>query len=255
MYNAILKAPVRRRRLLGLFAAAGTVGAFGPMGAALAVGSASDDLVVVELFTSQGCNSCPPADAFLRELTEQKNVLALSLPIDYWDYLGWKDTLADPSHTARQAAYRQSFGLRQMYTPQMVIQGRREGVGSRTRDIQAKIGQIQTSGASKAGVEIISGAEAYEIKVTPKGPFEGTAGVWLVFYDPVHEVAIKSGENGGRTLSYHNVVRGMMALGEWSGAAETYTLPKSEMRGEGTKCAVLVQQEGAGPILAAAIMP
>ena len=100
-----------------------------------------------------------------------------------------------------------------------------------------------------------SGADAYEIKVTPKGQFDGAAGVWLVFYDPVHEVAIKSGENGGRTLSYHNVVRGMTALGSWSGSAQTYTLPKSEMQGEGKKCAVLVQQEGAGPILAAAIMP
>ncbi len=256
MYNSVPKAVLERRRFLGLLAAFGAAGVAGlNFGQAKAAGQVSKELVVVELFTSQGCNSCPPADAFLDELAEQENILALSFPVDYWDYLGWKDTLADPAHTARQTAYRQSFGLRQIYTPQMVIQGRREGVGSRTRDIQAKIAGIQDTGVSQAGLTITMDADSYEVTVSPKNGFAGKAGVWIVYYDPVHEVDVKAGENSGRVLRYRNVVRAMTPLGAWSGAENTFTIAKADMVGKGEKCAVVVQADDAGPILGAALMP
>lgn len=254
MFNRICRSALGHCRPIGLLAVIGLLTATG-LGFPSSQASENKNLVVVELFTSQGCNSCPPADAFLQELTGQENVLALSFPVDYWDYLGWKDTLADPAHTARQTTYRQAFGLRQIYTPQMVIQGRREGVGSRRRDIQSKISAVQDAGASTADVSIASTAEAYSVRVTPNKRFGGAAGVWLVFYDPVHEVDIKSGENGGRTLKYHNVVRGMMPLGSWSGADQTFVIEKAELTEVGEKCAILVQSENGGPILAAALMP
>ncbi len=254
MYRVKSETGISRRHLLATGAAFAATAVSGVVGANHAQ-AASDDLVVVELFTSQGCNSCPPADALLAKLAQQDNVLALSFPVDYWDYLGWTDTLAKPAHTKRQSDYRMSFGLRQIYTPQMVIQGRREGVGSRTRDIEAKISDVHTKGASTAAVNITESPDGYDVRVQPKGDFQGTAGVWLVFFDPVHEVAIKAGENKGKTLRYHNVVRRMMPIGDWNGGAQSFQLPKQAPNGDGEKCAILVQGKGAGPIFAAALMP
>ena len=255
MYRGVTQAGISRRHLLATGTAVAAASVFGGVGAARAADASSDDLVVVELFTSQGCNSCPPADALLAKLAQQDNVLALSLPVDYWDYLGWTDTLAKPAHTQRQSDYRMSFGLRQIYTPQMVIQGRREGVGSRTRDIEAKISDVHSKGASKAAVVITESPDSYDVRVQPKSEFQGTAGIWLVFFDPVHEVAIRAGENKGKTLRYHNVVRRMMSVGNWEGDDRVYQVPKQGPSGDGQKCAILVQAEGAGPILAAALMP
>lgn len=253
MFDVIFNAAPRRLRRVRFVASLAVVWA---LAAGSQVAQAADaDLVVVELFTSQGCNSCPPADAFLRELTQDEDVLALSFPVDYWDYLGWKDTLADPANTERQSAYRQTMGLRQMYTPQMVIQGQREGVGSRTRDIQSKISAVQNGGASKAGVTIAATSDGFDITVAPKANGAADATVWLIYFDAVHEVAVTGGENSGRTLRYHNVVQDMVALGEWSGQQKTYSIPGAQGGGENKKCAVLVQSNGAGPILAAAMMP
>lgn len=205
-------------------------------------------LTVVELFTSQGCSSCPPADALLGELSARADVLALSQHVDYWDYIGWKDTFGRRAATERQQAYAKRLGGRYVYTPQMVISGQTEAVGSDRRLIERLLAEPRPAATSPV-MSIQRGADNQIRLLFPARPNVDAASVWLVEFDPRREVVIDRGENGGRTLAYYNVVREFRKLGTWRGSEQTLTLDPSAIRHEG--CAVIVQSGETGPVLAA----
>jgi hypothetical protein len=222
--------------------------------ALLAAGSAaaeeaSRSPVLVELFTSQGCSSCPPADALLAELAEREDVIALSLHVDYWDYLGWQDVFAMPAFTRRQAAYAEAQGDRSVYTPQMVVHGEARLVGSRRETVLAAI-EAARNGAAPARLDIARREERLEIRVAPAAARAPAGVLWFVTYHSPAPVRIKSGENAGREVRYRNVARSWMKLGRWNGAAEeTFSAPAPA---EGFGIAVILQENGVGPVVAAA---
>jgi hypothetical protein len=201
-------------------------------------------LTVVELFTSQGCSSCPPANANLIKVKDQPGVLALSFNVTYWDYLGWKDTFGKPEFTQRQVRYEPSLGHSGPFTPQVVVNGDTDAVGAQPGEIEqliARGGQTRGPSLSLDGATINIGAG------TAPG---GKADVWLVRYRPgVVDVPVGRGENTGRTLPHANVVHSLTRLGAWTGAATALPLPAAT--GD-LHSAVLVQSPGGGPILAAA---
>ncbi len=209
--------------------------------------------VVVELFTSQGCSSCPPADELLAELAGRPDVVALSLHVDYWDYIGWKDPYASPQYTARQRRYAETLNLRYVYTPQIVVDGRANIVGSHRAKVLAA---IEAAAQRDQPIEISFGTGNGGTVIIPEGhaPAEG-ATVWLAVYDREHVTEIKRGENAGRKLRNANVVRSFERLGTWTGARLEIPLDLSDARARGRDgCAVIVQRGRAGPILAAAAM-
>jgi hypothetical protein len=227
--------------------------------AGIAVGTASAEAntkAVLELFTSQGCSSCPPADKLLGDYAGRDDVLALSFPVDYWDYLGWKDTLASHDNTERQRAYAAARGDRQVYTPQIVVNGVEHMVGSDRSAVDAAIAEhpdglpvpiTMTAGSDSTKVTIGASKSA-----TPQ---KGT--IWLAMYDDPVSVSIARGENTGQTITYYNVVRKLRPIAMWKGEEMTVELPKSElMKTKVSRCAVLLQtelQDGLpGPILGAA---
>ena len=208
--------------------------------------------IVVELFTSQGCSSCPPADEFLGELAEHPGVIALSMHIDYWDYIGWKDPYADPKLTARQRDYARRLGLRYVYTPQMVVDGRYDVAGLRRNNV---LGTIEKAARERKTIAVKFERENGKI-VIPAGhaPSEG-ASVWLAVFDREHETAVARGENGGRTLKNYNVVRRMTRIGVWNGEAMEIDFDMAGAAADGRDgCAVIVQQGAAGPVLGAALL-
>jgi len=206
---------------------------------------ANGGLAVVELFTSQGCSSCPPANDNVAALADRKDVLALSFGVTYWDYLGWKDTFASAANTERQRAYDRTLHGDGPFTPQVVIDGRADTVGIRKADIEGLIARERLAGGpalSVAGEALKLGAAARPSGARP-------ADIWLVRYDPrVVQVPIKRGENSGRTLPHRNVVRALTRLGAWNGSSATLRLPPAPT---GLSTAVLVQSSDGGPILAA----
>ena len=211
---------------------------------------------VVELFTSQGCSSCPPADRLVERLAEDGNVLALSLPVDYWDYLGWKDTLADPLYSARQRAYAAHRGDRAVYTPQIVINGIEHVVGSNPGAVEQA---LQRASGLTTTVEMKRNKMGVEATISGALP-QGTQMATVVFMalTKEEEVRIGRGENAGSTITYSNVVRTLQPIGMWSGGTETFRMPKSALARTGAeRCAILVQLEGEngpGAIIGAAIM-
>ncbi len=201
---------------------------------------------VVELFQSQGCSSCPPANANLLTVIERPDVLALSFGVTYWDSLGWKDTFAKDQYTARQWDYAHGLGHSNVFTPQIVVNGRRDGVGADPRDFAGLI-RAGDRGLAGPSVSITNGAVILGAAVAPPR----AADVWLARYDPrIVQVPIKRGENGGKTLPHRNVVRELVRLGAWSGQAERLTLPAGG--DPNLKTAILIQLPRGGPILAAA---
>jgi hypothetical protein len=215
---------------------------------------------VIELFTSQGCSSCPPADQTIGELAADPTLIAMSVPIDYWDYLGWKDTLASPRHTARQRGYAARRGDREVYTPQAVINGVAQALGSDRKAIESGIVESHARpGTLTLPVKIVSKGDQMEVSVVPRDESGGEGEVWVCSLARNVPVAIKRGENRGRTITYHNVVRRWIRLGKWSGAGQSWTVAKSEIDGAGIDMvAVLVQAgnvENPGPIFGAATLP
>ena len=210
---------------------------------ALPAAAAAPPLTVVELFTSQGCSSCPPANANLAKLADRPDVLALSFGVTYWDQLGWKDTFASKTYTDRQWAYSRGLGHRQVWTPQVVINGATDVVGTKLPEIEAAARKVPLTGGPRLSV-------AGDVLTVGAGK-AAKADVWLVRYDPaVVQVPIKRGENTGKTLPHRNVVREMTRLGAYGGQAITYRLPAgADPR---LKTAILVQAGPGGPILAAA---
>jgi hypothetical protein len=177
--------------------------------------SAQDRTVLVELFTSQGCSSCPPADAFLHELAARDDVVAVALHVDYWDYIGWKDIFAQPEFTARQRAYARLGNRKMVYTPQMVINGRDHVVGSNPMDTNELITQHK---ALPTEVKLAASRTDTTLSVTAQSVMDkgGKASLYLMRYEPKSKVEILRGENAGRTLSYANVVTDMTLLTEWN---------------------------------------
>jgi hypothetical protein len=213
---------------------------------------------VVELFTSQGCSSCPPADAILGELARQGEVIALAYHVDYWDYLGWQDTLATPDNTARQYDYAKSFGARSVYTPQAVINGRTHVKGSSRADISSTLGSFAKAGKGlTVGLKVMRAGDSVVVDAG-EGADQQKGQIVLVYYDPATPVTIERGENGGTTVTYWNSVTGIQTAGVWHGTAQRYEFPASEIAKKGTGCAVLLQSTGEhglpGPILGAALI-
>jgi hypothetical protein len=216
----------------------------------------ADPRAVIELFTSQGCSSCPPADKLLGELSSDPSLVALSLPIDYWDYLGWKDTLADPLHSARQRAYARSRGDRQVYTPQVVINGAVHALGSDRAGIERAIVQTARSSTSMS-VPIQASLADGNIQIAVSATdASGAAEVWLCGFAKQIPIAITRGENRGRTITYHNVARHWLKVGEWKGKSATWSVPVSALNAAGLDSAAVIVQSGSaeqpGTILGAA---
>lgn len=215
---------------------------------------------LLELFTSQGCSSCPPADKLLGEMSADPSIIALSLPIDYWDYLGWKDTLASPAHAALQRAYARVRGDRQVYTPQIVVNGAMHVLGSDQAAIDRTIASTdQKAGVMSVPVSLTVGDGGVNVKVDPAENAHNAGEVWLCPVEKAVAVEIGRGENRGHTVTYHNVVRGWLKLGEWTGAAASWNVPLSELKTDGADAAVVMVQEGThdkpGIILGAAYTP
>jgi hypothetical protein len=232
-----------RRHLLPLAFAAG---AFALDGVAQCAGAAENGVSVVELFTSQGCSSCPPANANLAAISGRPGVLALSFSVTYWDRLGWKDTFGRPDYTQRQEAYEGSLGEQGPFTPQMVIDGRKSLVGNDLDEVERIIAEARK--ADGAGPSLDLGDDVAQIGAgaAPRGG----ADIWLVRYDPRRvEIAVLRGENAGHTLAQKNVVRDLTLVGRWTGEAMTIRAPHID---DGSRRAIIVQAHGAGPILAAA---
>ena len=192
--------------------------------------SAGEPRAVIELFTSQGCSSCPAADKVLGELSRDPTLVTLSLPVDYWDYLGWKDTLALHGHSNRERAYADTRGDREVYTPQVVVNGIVHVLGSDKAAIEQAIAQTRQSAAPLTLPVTIAVADGkMSVNVPAANGENASAEVWLCPITGKAQVAIERGENRGHTLAYTNVVRRWVKLGDWSGKAETFSVPVAEL--------------------------
>jgi hypothetical protein len=206
--------------------------------------------VVLELYTSQGCSSCPAADALLTELAGREGVIALALHVDYWDYLGWKDSFARPEFTKRQRAYAKAARSRSIFTPELIVQGESRVKGHDAERIDDAIAR-QQSRPAEADLELSRDGDALEIRITPRpGAEPGPAAVHLVRFIPSQQVAIEAGENAGREITYSNIVTDWQTIGHWDGLAP------AELRYEGMAgdepLAVIVQRTRMGPVITAA---
>jgi hypothetical protein len=216
--------------------------------------AASKRPVLVELYTSQGCSSCPPADALLGQLAQRKDVLALSLPITYWDMLGWKDTLASDANTRRQKAYADAMGRGGIYTPQMIIDGMSDVVGSREPAVEEVIA-ARTADMHAVNVTLSASPQEIHVAVGAGSDHGEGATVWLFHVLSRATVAIHAGENEGRSITYRNVVRDVKAIGVWKGQPIALDLPRNQITtAPHDSVAVVVQQSGYGRVLGAAFL-
>jgi len=213
--------------------------------------------VVVELFTSQGCASCVPADALLAKLTKRPDVLPMSLSVTYWDMLGWKDTLASETNTRRQKAYAAAMGHSAVYTPQMIVDGTADVVGSREAQVQAAIdARVRDVDADAVPVALHETKDELHIAIGASSDKNAPpATIWMFHMRGAATVAIGGGENDGRTMTYHNVVGDLRAVGQWRGEALFIDLPRSSMEGlPHDSVAVVVQRGSYGHIVGAAAL-
>ena len=211
---------------------------------------------VLELFTSQGCSSCPPADALLKTFANDPGVIALSLPVDYWDYLGWKDTFATARNTERQRGYAKARGDGAIYTPQVVVNGLLHVNGSNKSDIESAI--ESTAGKSnKAHVPVRFWQEKNTLNILAGAAEAGSsikeATIWLGVVQESGTIEIKQGENAGRSITYTNILRDLAPIGLWKGQTMRIQIPRGAvMMPETQKSVVLIQEGRAGPIIGAA---
>lgn len=229
---------------------------------ALAAGSAAAEegtkpRAVVELFTSQGCSSCPPADRLLGEFARAPDVIALTLPVTYWDYLGWKDTLGSAGHSARQRAYAMARGDRKVFTPQVVVNGMLHAVGNDPNAVEQAVKDAEgRAGALTVDVSVEEDEDRIKVRAGPPGDLAPDGEIWLLATVGMREVTIGRGENQGRTVPYVNVVRKMTRLGPWTGKPCAYSIGKSEALAPDSDGYVVLVQAGTGgkpgPILGAA---
>jgi hypothetical protein len=210
--------------------------------------------VVVELFTSQGCSSCPPADEYLGEMTARSDIIPLAFHVDYWNYIGWSDPFASKQMTHRQKAYSKALGQRYIYTPEMVVNGTTQEVGSNRHGVEALIEAAHKAPQSGPSISLTREDDG-RIRLRVGAGAKEMATIWLVKFDREHTTSVATGENEGRTLTDYNAVRTLHQLGSWTGAAVdmVYDANEPDEPGNGG-CAVLVQRDGTGPIIAAAML-
>ncbi|WP_425102171.1 DUF1223 domain-containing protein [Tropicibacter sp. S64] len=216
-------------------------------GALMAQEEAVRQPVVVELYTSQGCSSCPPADALLAELAGREDVIPLALHVDYWDYIGWKDAFAMPGFTKRQKGYARAQGEKMIYTPQVIVNGREDAVGSRPMKVadlilkeSARLTPVRLT-LARSGAELVI-TIASKVKIRP-------CDIHLIRYLPQQQVDILRGENAGHSITYTHIVRDWQVVGQWQG--DTMLEKRVPFDGD-APVVVLVQEQRYGPILAAA---
>jgi hypothetical protein len=233
-----------------------------PLLAALAVltgpaaAVAGDVKAVIELFTSQGCSSCPKADKLLGELTSNPQLIPLTVAVDYWDYLGWRDTLALHSHSLRQKGYSGSRGDRHVYTPQMVLNGAVESIGNDRYAVERAIAKVDAKNLLTVPVSLKRDNANIEIEV---GAGSGPGGaIWLISVQQKQPVVIERGENRGKTITYHNVVRSWTRVADWKGSTVKKTQSIAELEQGGADSIVVIVQNGSvespGPIRGAAMI-
>jgi hypothetical protein len=200
---------------------------------------------VLELFTSQGCSSCPPADKLLGELASDPSLISISLPIDYWDYLGWKDTLADPRHSARQRAYSGVRGDREVYTPQVVVNGSVHALGSSKNSIEKAVAKSRVNPATLSlPVQASFANGVLSVSLPERGGLSTSAEIWITAVSHAVSVTIQRGENRGKTITYHNVARRWLRLGQWQGKANSWTIPLRDFAADGVDGASVFVQSG-----------
>jgi hypothetical protein len=213
------------------------------------IAAQAEPVVVVELYTSQGCSSCPPADEYLASLVGDPSVIPLAMHVDYWDYIGWKDTFSMHKFTERQQAYARVEGSRTIYTPQMIVGGADQVVGNNPSAINALIRAHHDTAATVA-LDVARKGDSLVISADTTGAVEGPLDVVVVRFLAEDDVAIKRGENAGRTISYHNIVTAMDRVGEWSGNGPLQM--EVAIKGD-DRVVVILQKPGPADILAAAI--
>ena len=231
--------------LFGLaFALAGAVHAASP--------KAASQTTLIELFTSQGCSSCPPADRLFKTYASREDIVALTFNVDYWDYLGWKDTLAKHAFSDRQTSYANQRGDGAVYTPQIVVNGITHVIGSLSKKINQAIGTTRRKLTGRTiPLSIAATADAFVIDVGASTSLAKPATVWLAAVTPKVSINIKHGENHGKSLTYYNVVRSISPVGMWSGTQTKIRLnPHAILQGKKFNCAVFVQADS-GAVLAA----
>jgi hypothetical protein len=212
---------------------------------AIPMAAAARPPVVVELYTAQGCGACSDANVFLGKLADRPGVLALTFPVDYWDYLGWADTFAKPEFSARQKAYVSKLALREPYTPQVVVDGRKEAAALKPDRVEKLVREAALSPHDPPDIRF---ARGHRVDVGSGHAPAGGADVWLVRYDPrEQEVAVRTGENRGQSVLQRNVVRQLRKLGSWRGkpAAYRFEAPTED----GLKTVVILQAARGGRIL------
>jgi hypothetical protein len=214
---------------------------------ALPLAAAAKPPVVVELYTAQGCASCGEANAYVAKLADKPGILALTFPVDYWDYLGWADTFAKPEFAVRQKAYVAKLSLREPYTPQVVVDGAAQASGSKPDKVERLVAEARKGPRDPPDIHFVGESRVYVGSArAPKGGGD----VWLVRYDPrEQEVAVKSGDNKGQTIPQKNVVRELRRLGGWRGRPVAFHLPPASE--DGLKTLVLVQGARGGRVIAA----
>jgi hypothetical protein len=210
-------------------------------------------VIVVELFTSQGCSSCPPADAFLGELARRPDVIALGFHVDYWDYIGWKDPFAQHKFTERQRGYSHLLGQRYVYTPQMIVDGRFQEVGSDRRAIDRLIHRAQKERMAAGplpAIEISGDGLSRNVRISG-GTLSQPAKVFFVAIDRKHETDVAKGENSGKRLPNYNIVRVLRNIGTYTGAPVDLPVDLTAVVGKSDGGAILLQSADMGPVLAA----
>jgi hypothetical protein len=203
---------------------------------------------VVELFTSQGCSSCPPADRVLGELSTMPNVIALAFHVDYWDSIGWRDLYSIPNAVERQRRYVQGLGLSSAFTPQAVINGHRSVVGSDEARILSTLADTSDH-VVPVSLDVSDGMLTVNL---PERQVRTAYNVFVAAYLQQASTPVGRGENSGRTLQEFNIVRQFRSIGNWSGQAAVFRTPVNSFPGDASRVAVLVQREGQGPIAGSA---
>ena len=239
---------------LGLLAVAGLLSIVHVSGPALGE-SAPETASVIELYTSQGCSSCRSADEILKTLAERPDVIPLSFPVTYWDYLGWKDTLARPENSDRQRSYAKIIGEGKIYTPQAIVNGMQDCLGNSLAEIEAAVrdtGAIVEKEAVPLKVSLKANRLIIETGGAPKGSQHQKGKVWVASVRRSLTVPIARGENAGSSVTYTNVVRNLTEAGDWAGAPTSYSLPvNAKLSKDGDMLVVFLQTDDLGPIVAA----
>ncbi len=213
---------------------------------------------VIELYTSQGCSSCPEADQLLNQLAQRPDIIALSFPVSYWDYLGWKDTLARPQNTERQRGYAKILSEGEVYTPQVIVNGMQNCLGNSRADIETAVGATAPL-VGKEAVALSARLENDRLIIDAGAAAPGTqlqeGKVWVASVLSSLTVQITRGENAGSVVTYTNVVRDLVEAGEWRGSPVSYALPRNALSKDGDMLVVFLQTAELGPILGATRLP